>query len=270
MKRSSNSSQNFQDKIQCTQDSNGEIIIKIKNPYPAGKIDADLINCKEKDKFLEKIRLTEIFCENCDQAITLNTKLQLERSLQNPEDVDFKETVLARLDKIEEMLMSLVGNYGNQENFSSTSKFSQSQQMKTEVSEIEDESYQVDEFYLEEEHLEESVLEAGSDKSSVKSILNEVDKYFPINSIQDMVVFNELLLDNEEMLENILSYMKFLNFKISTNISDTTKCLQRLVADDVLKQYSWDESQTKLVLKEMIFFSKIIYGKVQSFTKKNN
>lgn len=270
MKRSHSSiksPEDFQKKIKINQESDGEIVIKIKNPYKISSKElldkissepaSEILSCEDKNAMLEKLHSAEILCENCENPLSLKTKLDLEKRLADPEDAEFKETILSRLEKIEEILLNLV------ENRSSMVE----KPVKAQLESQPEEHFHTEEFYIDEEHLEEDEIpeKLESDKSQIKATLKEIDKFFPIKSEVEMNDLNEKLLEDENLLENVLSYMKFLNFKITDKIQETSKIIQRLVTDEILSNYTWDgEKKAKKALQDMTFFGKVVYGKKRS------
>lgn len=71
---------------------------------------------------------------------------------------------------------------------------------------------------------------------------------------------NNNLLNNEQFAENVISYFRFLNYRISPKTGEACKTLQKIIADDVASKFNWNGVSGKLAMKDHILFSKIIYG----------
>ena len=71
---------------------------------------------------------------------------------------------------------------------------------------------------------------------------------------------NTRLLNDEQFAEDVISFFRFLNYRISPKTGETCKTLQKIIADDVASKFNWNGVSGKLAMKEHILFSKIIYG----------
>lgn len=234
---------NIQDNVQLSQETDGHIQITIKNPFSnlnslstkdllkllADKDDPRVLSCENKTNILEKLHSVDIRCENCENPLSLETKLKLEKRLSDDtEDLEFKETVLSRLERIETMLANIVEKLQEKppekrQKLASTSLNCQEPEKSV------PETSEMPEFieYLEEEHLEDPIIQEKFITLKEDEKPDNVSQHFPINNVQEMEAFNERLLAEEDFVEEVLNWMKQQNFKISAKIGETSKILQK-------------------------------------------
>ena len=165
---------------------------------------------------ISKLRLSDVKCDKCHQNLDLTTKLQLEKLLNDSEDTDFKDDMTKRLDKIENLLTTLL-NRSKPSNRSSRKLILPQAKLKKEY--VEQENVFEDQF--DEEHLVEAEetencgFEVYEEKSSrqMKEVLANVNDRFPITSTQAMEELNQDLISDSTCLEEVVRLI-FINFEI--------------------------------------------------------
>jgi hypothetical protein len=260
-------------------ENDGNIHITIKNPYSklttkdllkllaSKNEDPEVLSSEDRKNIAEKIKSVEICCENCENPLSLETKLQLEKRLSDQkEDVEFKEGVLSRLDKIENMLGRIIEKLDEEppeKRRKIASESTEASQPAKQASQLAESSDFIE--YIEEDLEDSKPIVQVADLPKEDDKPDPISLHFPIKSVEEMNTFNDKLTADEVFIEDVLRYMKQLNFKISAQIWESSKYLQQLVTDDCLASYTWQGQNNKLCLKELIFFSKIIYGEFLDF-----